>query len=59
MTTTDEVRKELVSIRIPEKLNEQFTDYVKQKGLTKSAFLLNYIHQVLNENFSTKEIAID
>lgn len=47
-----EQKKENLSIRIPVELNNKFTDYVSQLGVTKNAFILNLIHREMKKKNS-------
>jgi len=41
------VKKEMVSLRIPQPLNKQLTEYLAPKGITKNAFILGLINKEL------------
>ena len=38
-------KKELVSVRIPKELNQKFTEHVAAMGISKTAFILNFINK--------------
>jgi len=47
-------KKELVSLRIPAKLNKKLTEYLAPIGLSKNAYILSLIYKELKKEESTK-----
>ena len=43
----NELKKELVSLRIPETLNKKLAEHVAALGISKNAFILGLIHKEL------------
>ena len=43
------IKKELVSLRIPEQLNKQLAEYLAPKGITKNSFILGLINRELDK----------
>ena len=43
----DSLKKELVSLRIPEILNRKLAEYVAPLGMSKNAFILSLIYREL------------
>lgn len=41
--------KEMVSVRIPKNMNQKLTEYVKEIGITKNAFILSLINQEIEK----------
>lgn len=45
--------KELVSVRIPKELNKKFAEHVASMGISKTAFILNFLnHELRKENIA-------
>lgn len=45
-----DVKKEIVSVRIPEDINRRFAAHVKKLGLTKNSFILTLISKELSKS---------
>lgn len=44
------LKKELVSLRIPESLNKKLAEHVAPLGISKNAFILGLIHREILKN---------
>ena len=49
-----EVKKEVLTIRIPKELNEAFSEYALQRGMSKCAIILNLIYKEIQKNLPKK-----
>lgn len=47
------LKKELVSVRIPEPLNRKLAEHVAPLGMSKNAFILSLINKELSQNKTT------
>ena len=44
-----EIKKELLTVRLPTEINHQFSEMVAQLGISKNAFILNLIHKEIKK----------